>query len=770
MSTRKKKKAPQQGSDGRRETRSLSLESQQRVLDYLREAGKPRAIDRLAADLELDSDKQRQQLEQTLGELVAQGIILRNRRDQVGLADKMDLIRGRIIGHPDGFGFLVPDQGGEDLYMSPREMRTLLHGDRILASVAGIDRRGRRLGALVEVLERANQKIVGRYFHEHGIGFVSPDNRRINQDILIPPEHTADADHGQFVVAEITAQPEKKRQPLGKIVKVLGDHLAPGMAVEVAIHAFSLPHEWPAAVEREAAKVPDKVSEQEYAGREDLRAKPLVTIDGEDARDFDDAVYCERDGDGWRLWVCIADVSHYVKPDSALDNEARQRGNSVYFPGQVIPMLPEVLSNEICSLKPEVERLCMACEMQVDSRGEVTGKRFYPAVMRSAARLTYSEVGSVLAGEPRSLPPAKQDVIPHLENLYALYQLMHARREHHGLLEFASTETKLVFNEDGHVDDVIVIERNDAHRIIEEFMLAANVATGEFLTEQKIPTLYRVHDTPKEEKLEDLRKLLGEMGITLGGGDNPDASDYARVIEQIQGRENAHTIETVLLRSMPMAVYSPENLGHFGLNFPVYAHFTSPIRRYPDLLVHRGIRHALAGKPAGDFDYGWDDMQTLGDHCSMTERRADEATRDAILRYKCEFMRDRIGEAFDAIITGVTNFGIFVEMADVYTEGLVHVTALRNDYYHFDPVAHQLTGERSGRTYRLADRVRVRVMRVDVDERKIDLELADSPQKEGDAGKAAKPAQNQDDKTEKKKKKRRRRKRKRTGKKPDADA
>lgn len=725
MSTRKKKQVNKMAGNAREQTRPMSPDRQQAILDYLRESGKPRSFERIAGELGLDSDSQQQRLEQTLNELERQGIVLRNRRGHFGLVEKMDLIRGRIIGHPDGFGFLVPDQGGEDLYMAPREMRTLLHGDRIIASVTGIDRRGRRLGALVEVLERANQKIVGRYFHEHGIGFVSPDNRRINQDILIPPEHTAEAQHGQFVVVEITSQPDKQRQPLGRIEKVLGDHLAPGMAVEVAIHSFGLPHEWPAAAERETAGVPVKVSAEEHEGRTDLRSKPLLTIDGEDARDFDDAVYCERDGKGWRLWVAIADVSHYVSEDSALDAEARLRGNSVYFPGQVIPMLPEVLSNEICSLKPEVERLCMVCEMSINGQGEIRQKQFYPAVMRSAARLTYREVGSVLAGVPRALPKQKTDLIPHLQDLHDLYKLMHKKRQHRGLLEFSSTETKLVFDENGKVTDVQLVERNDAHRLIEEFMLAANICAGEFLTEKEIPCLYRIHETPAEEKLTALRTFLGELGLTLGGGDNPDASDYARLIEQIQGREYANMIETLLLRSLPMAVYSPSNVGHFGLNFPVYAHFTSPIRRYPDLLVHRAIRHALSGQPPEKFEYDHQDMEVIGDHCSMTERRADDATRDAILRYKCEFMQDRIGEEFDAIITGVTNFGIFVEMTDVYTEGLVHVTALRNDYYHFDPVNHKLEGERTGKAYRLTDRIRVRVTRVDIDERKIDLELAE---------------------------------------------
>lgn len=731
MSTQKKttrKKQSRRGRGGGRSSagsKPMSPDRQQAILDFLREAGRPRNLDKIAAALNVEGAKAQQQLEQTLAQLVSKGVIHCNRRGGYGLVDKMNLIRGRVIGHPDGFGFLVPDQGGDDLFLSPRQMRNLLHGDRAIVGVTGVDKRGRRLGQVVDVLERANQRVVGRYFFEHGIGVVSPDNRRINQDILIPSEHRGGARHGQFVVAEITAQPDKHRQPMGRIERVLGDHLAPGMAVEVAIHAFGLPHEWPAAVERQAETVPDRVKKPDIEGRTDLRDKAFVTIDGEDARDYDDAVYCERHADGWRLWVAIADVSHYVQPDSALDQEARLRGNSVYFPGQVIPMLPEVLSNEICSLKPEVDRLCMVCEMTVDAAGEVQRSRFFPGVMHSAARLTYTEVGRVFDGQKDALAGPKAALVSKLQDLYALYKLMHKQRRRIGLLEFGSTETKLVFDEHGKVADVQLVEHNDAHRLIEEFMLAANVSAGEFIARKKLPCLYRIHETPAEEKLEDLRTMLGEVGLHLGGGDKPDTRDYARLLEQIQGRDDAHLIETVLLRSLPLAVYSPDNVGHFGLNFPVYAHFTSPIRRYPDLLVHRAIRHILAGGKRETFDYGYDDMQALGDHCSMTERRADEATRDAITRYKCEFMRDRIGEEFDGIVTGVTSFGLFVELKSVYVDGLVHVTALRNDYYHFDPVGHRLRGERTGKAYRLADRIRVKVMRVDIDDRKIDLELAE---------------------------------------------
>ncbi|MEX0951662.1 MAG: ribonuclease R [Gammaproteobacteria bacterium] len=719
------------GQDNKRRANKAPVQSlpqfppeQQQIIECLQQAAEPCSLEKLTALLEFD-EAAAAQLEKNLHGLEAQGVILRNRRGDFGLADKMNLIRGRVIGHADGFGFLVPDQGGDDLFMSPREMRSLLHGDRALVSVSGIDSRGRRLGSVVEVLERANTRVVGRYSIEHGVGVVLPDNRRINQDILIPPDLSAGAKDGQFVVAEITAQPDKKRQPLGRIEKILGDQLAPGMAVDIAIHAFNLPNEWPAAVEQETRAIPDKVLPAELADRVDLRGKPLVTIDSEDARDYDDAICCERDGKGWRLWVAIADVSHYVQPGSALDNEARIRGNSVYFPGLVIPMLPESLSNEICSLKPQVDRLCMVCEMTIDAKGNVNHSEFYPAVMHSAARLTYTEVASVVGDGERPLSESKQAVIPQLRDLYALYQLLHQRRGQNGVLEFGSTETKLVFNEQGQVVDVQVVERNDAHRMIEEFMLAANVSTGKFLEANKMPTLYRTHESPAEEKLEALRKLLGEMGLKLGGGEEPTARDYARVIEQIQGRDNAHMIETVLLRSMRLAMYSADNVGHFGLNFPVYAHFTSPIRRFPDLLVHRAIRHVAAGGHADTFLYSYAEMQALGEHCSMAGRRADDATRDAITRYKCEFMRDRVGEVFDGIIIGVTSFGIFVEMADVFVEGLVHISALGRDYFQFDPVGHRLRGERSGEVYRLADRVRVQVVRVDLDERKIDLELAD---------------------------------------------
>jgi ribonuclease R len=725
MSTRRKSKRKSGRGSARPQPRRGSAPLRQRILAHFQRAARPHSVAAVAAALGYGNGAGNDALERELAALERDGVLLRNRRGDYCLVAKTDLVRGRVIGHPDGYGFLVPDQGGDDLYLPPREMRSLLNGDRAIVCVAGVDRRGRRQGALVEVLERANREIVGRYYQEAGIGFVRPDNRRIHQDILITPADRTEAGHGQFVVVEIVEQPDKRHQPIGRIVNVLGDHLQAGMAIDVAVHTYGLPYEWPEAALREAAQAPQEVTRDDLHGREDLRQLPLVTIDGEDARDFDDAVCCERRPDGWRLWVAIADVSHYVCPGSALDAEARLRGNSVYFPQHVIPMLPEALSNGICSLNPGVDRLCMVCELRIDRQGSVRQFRFFPGVMRSVARLTYTEVATALGGSPEVLAGGKRKLLPQLAELHALYQALHRRRARAGLLDFSTTENRLIFDRHGRVRDVQMVERNDAHRMIEEFMLAANVAAAQHLHRHRIPCLYRVHETPAAEKLAELRGFLSGLGLSLGGGESPGTRDYARLIDAVHGKPYAHLVETVLLRSLPLAVYSPENKGHFGLNFPLYTHFTSPIRRYPDLLVHRAVRHLLAGRAPREFDHDGEELQVIGDHCSMTERRADEATRDAVHWFKCEYMHDRIGERFTGTVTGVTAFGLFVEIDSVLVEGLVHVTSLPNDYYHFDFAGRRLYGERSGRSYRLADRVKVRLMRVDLDERKIDLEMVD---------------------------------------------
>jgi ribonuclease R len=699
------------------------IPSREYILAFLREAGVPRDTEQIARGLKV-TDEDVEPLSRRLYAMERDGQVVRNRRGGYGLVDKMDLVRGRVTAHPDGYGFVIVDDGGDDIYLSAREMKGLLHGDRALLRITGQDRRGRREGALVEVLERANHRVVGRYFAERGVGFLAPDNKRLHQDILIPADCAGSARHGQIAVVEITAQPDRYRQPVGRIVEVLGEHMAPGMEVDIAIRAYELPCVWPPAVIEEVETVRPEVTAADCRGRLDLRGLPLVTIDGEDARDFDDAVYCEPDGRGWHLLVAIADVAHYVRPGTALDAEAIKRGNSVYFPDRVIPMLPEELSNGLCSLKPDVDRLCMVCELTFDARGRRKAYRFHNAVMRSRARLTYTEVAGLLTGEIAAAGD-RQILLPHLRNLQRLYELLRTERDRRGAIDFETTETRIVYGADRKIERIVPLVRNDAHKLIEECMIAANIAAGEFLIGHEMPALYRVHERPAPEKLEDIRAFLGGVGLSLGGGERPAAADYARLLTAIRDREDAHLVQSILLRSLRLAVYSPGNVGHFGLALDTYTHFTSPIRRYPDLLVHRAIRHLLARRKPKSFTYDREKIATLGEQCSMTERRADEATRDAVAWLKCEYMQDKVGEVFAGVVSAVTGFGLFVELKEIYVEGLVHVTALPNDYYHFDPVHHRLRGERTGRVFRLTDTVKVRVARVDLDQRKVDFDLVD---------------------------------------------
>ncbi|MCP5425569.1 MAG: ribonuclease R [Gammaproteobacteria bacterium] len=694
---------------------------------FLEERGVLMTLEELCDALQVKDPNDVEALRRRLRAMERDGQLICNRRQGYGLVSKMDLITGRVIGHPEGYGFLIPDEGGDDLFISPRQMRSLLHGDRAVMRLAGIDQRGRREGALVEVLERNTLRVVGRFFQERGLGFVLPDNRRIHQDILIPPEYQNDAQPGQIVIAEIIEQPSKKSRPIGRVKEVLGDHMAPGMEVEIAIAGYDIPTEWPAAVLAETECFAPEVPESATRDRWDVRGLPLVTIDGVTARDFDDAVYCERRGQNWRLLVAIADVSHYVHPGAALDEEAQRRGNSVYFPDRVIPMLPEVLSNGLCSLNPRVDRLCMICDMTLNDEGRVLRSRFVEAVMRSHARLTYDAVAAMLVERNTPVREEYGELLPHLDNLYGLFRILLRAREARGTIDFETQETVIEYGADRKIERIVPTERNDAHRLIEECMIAANVAAARFLRRHRMPTLYRIHAGPSREKLERLRGFLGELGLRLGGGDEPTPKDYAQLLERVRERPDAHLVQTVLLRSLAQAVYSPAKEAHFGLAHEQYTHFTSPIRRYPDLLVHRAIRHVLrGGKPAGFF-YTPVQMLSLGEHCSMTERRADEATRDAVEWLKCEFMLDKIGDVFEGTVSSVTAFGLFVELREFFVEGLVHVTALSNDYYHFDPVGHRLRGKNTGQTYRLGDTLQVRVIRVDLDDRKIDFELVAPP-------------------------------------------
>lgn len=627
------------------------------------------------------------------------------------------------MGHADGFGFLIPDDGSADLFVLPREMRALMHNDRVVVQIAGVDRRGKREVAVVRVLERNTHQIVGRLFKEQGCTFVVADNKKIVHNILIPKEALLGAKKGQMVVAEIIKQPTQRYQPIGKIIEILGNHLAPGMEIDVAIRSHELPHEWSLELEAEIQNLSAEVPIEAKQNRIDLRETPLITIDGEDARDFDDAVYCKKTPKGWKLLVAIADVSHYVRPNTALDIEAKNRSTSVYFPEQVIPMLPEILSNGLCSLNPNVDRLCMVCEMYINHEGELIRSRFFEAVMRSHARMTYTEVAAILQNKSAALKDKYKPILPHIQELFALYTAMSAARVRRGTMDFDTQETKIVFGEQRKIEQIVPVERNDAHKLIEEFMISANRAAARFLNRKKIPRLLRVHNAPKAEKLLTLRSFLGEMGLHLGGADKPTPLDFMAVIQAAKDRPDAHLIQTVLLRSMSQAVYSPENKGHFGLALDAYAHFTSPIRRYPDLLVHRAIRHCLAGKPVANFLYGVPDMVHLGEHCSSNERRADEATREVMNWLKCEYMLDKVGQKFVGTISAVTGFGFFVELKQIYVEGLVHISNLPQDFFHFDVVAHQLKGERTGLCYRLGNEVRVKVARVNLADKKIDFEL-----------------------------------------------
>jgi len=704
------------------------IASREAILEWLEQAGQPLSFERLLHDLALTDAVDVEALNRRLSAMMRDGQLVQNRRGEYCLVKRLPLVAGTVIGHRDGFGFLKPDEGGEDdIFLPPRQMRELMHGDRAVVRVQGVDSRGRAEGSLVDVLERNTSELAGRYVEERGVSFVVPDNARIAHTVQIPAAERHGARSGQMVVVEITQQPGKHSEVIGRVSRVMGERNAAGMATELAIHAHGLPHAFPANVEAEVRGLSHEVPEAAKQGRLDLRATPLVTIDGEDARDFDDAVFCERQGSGFRLLVAIADVSHYVKPGTALDHEAQKRGNSVYFADRVIPMLPEVLSNGLCSINPQVDRLCMVCEMHVDKDGEVGRARFHEAVMRSQARFTYTKVAKILVDRDPGLRREYAPLVPHLEALYALYHVLAKARERRGAIDFETTETKVLFDAKGGIEAIRPTVRNDAHKLIEECMIAANVQAAKFLHKHKLATVYRVHAGPKEESIEKLRAFLGTLGLKFGGGMAPEPMHYAKLLEKVQERPDRHLIETVLLRSLAQAVYTPENVGHFGLALDFYAHFTSPIRRYPDLLVHRAIRHALKGGTAQDFNYSGGHMEQMGSHCSMTERRADEATRDALDRLKAEYMRDKQGEEFEGLVTGVTNFGLFVQIKDLYVEGLIHITSLPSDYYNHDPIGHRLVGERSGRVFRLTDTVRVRIAAVNVDEHKIDFELAALP-------------------------------------------
>ena len=705
------------------------------ILAFIEKHGKPITRDALFNAFSLSSDEEAEGLRRRLKAMERDGQLVWCRNATYGLPDKLNLAKGKVIGHKDGFGFLKTEEEGKDLFLPNHQMRFLFHGDTILAQPVKVDSRGRTEARFVRLLEARKETIVGRYFVEDGVSSVIPDDSRINQEIIIQKENNGGARHGQIVVVEILQRPKARFTATGKITEVLGQDMEPGMEVEIALRTHDIPHEWPEGLDKELEPFGEFVPEEAKKGRVDLRDLPLVTIDGEDARDFDDAVFCQKEpGGGWRLWVAIADVSYYVRKGTILDKEAINRGNSVYFPDQVIPMLPEVLSNGLCSLNPQVDRLCMVSEMVISEAGHLTDYKFYEAVMNSHARFTYTKVASILKGD-EALCEQYKPLVPHLQELEHLYKAFKKARHIRGGMEFETLEVRFLFNEARKIDAIVPLVRNDAHKIIEECMIQANVASARFIGSADAAALFRVHETPSEEKLANFRSFLGELGLSLGGGEKPAPRDYADLAETFAERDDKELLQTMLLRSMKQAVYQDENLGHFGLALEEYSHFTSPIRRYPDLILHRAIKYLVAHQAnnqlkakwteTGGYNYQHDEVSQLGEHCSMTERRADDATRDVADALKCEYMQDHIGDTMVGTIAAVTNFGFFVRLNDIHIDGLVHVTGLVSDYYIFDAGKQTLKGERTGRVYRIGDVLEVKVLSVNLDDKKIDFELAD---------------------------------------------
>ena len=720
------------------------IPSREFILQIIRTHNAPMTKEEVFIALGITDETQQDAMRRRLRAMENDGQLVFTKRKCYALPEKLDLLKGMVIGHREGFGFLQVEGKKDDFFIPNVQMQKVMHGDYVLAQPNGFDRKGRPEVRIVRVLEANKKQIVGRFFIEQGIGYVMPDDSRITRDILIPDNARLGARMGQVVVVELHPRTAPFFQPIGKITEVLGDNMAKGMEVEIAIRKHDIPHSFPSAVEKQLKKWAEDVPEEAKRGRVDLRDLPLVTIDGEDARDFDDAVFCQKQGKGWKLWVAIADVSYYVRPKSALDTEAYNRGNSVYFPNRVVPMLPEKLSNGLCSLNPQVDRLCMVCEITISAKGKMTDYQFYEAVMNSHARLTYNKVAKILEKDT-ALCERYASLVPHLQDLHEMYQALVKARQQRGAIEFETIESKFIFNALGRIERIEPVVRNDAHKIIEECMILANIASANFMEKHQEPALYRIHAVPSEEKLTAFRSFLAECGLSLSGGNKPTPMDYAQLLEQIKQRPDHELIQTMLLRSMSQAVYSADNIGHFGLALEEYAHFTSPIRRYPDLTLHRGIKYLLEKQKGskrkttdtGGYHYQLEEMDVFGAHCSSTERRADDATREVADWLKCEYMQDHVGEEFDGVISSVTGFGFFVRLNDLFIDGLVHISGLANDYYLFDMPKQRLIGENSGMIFRLGDAVKVRVETVSLEQKQIDFSLISSERKPKRSGKTA---------------------------------
>jgi ribonuclease R len=767
------------------------IPSREFILEFLADLGRPASIKHIAKALRLDTAEQRDALSKRLGAMVRQGQLIVDRRNVYAIPEKVDLLKGKVSAHPDGYGFLIQEDG-EDIFFTRREMRRVFHGDVVLARIRGSNRRGKTEGEIVEVVERNTQQLVGRYYIENGIELLEPLNKRINHEVIVK-EARVKAKPGQIVVAEVTEQPGFYGVVQTAIVEVLGDHLTKGIEVDIALRNHDIPAEWSDAVLAEADQMPVKVTTSDKKDRFDLTELPFVTIDGEDARDFDDAVYCEQHEEfGWRLYVAIADVGHYVQPGSALDLSARERGTSVYFPQYVVPMLPHKLSNGLCSLNPMVERLVMVCEMELSTSGEVTSYDFYEGFIFSHARLTYEQVADALthgklreAEESQIEPVSKSLVEENLQQLEQLYNVLFRRRHQRGAIEFESTEVQFNFDDAGKVTSIVPRGRNKAHRIIEECMLCANVCAAKLLDLHEAPGLFRVHEPPEVEKLKALEGFLQQFGVRFQASDDPHPADFQAVTAKLQKLNNGHVLQMAVLRAMNQAVYQPENKGHFGLAYDAYAHFTSPIRRYPDLTMHRAIKAAigkgdrhtlrLGPKPRNNpYPYDMAQVVELGELTSFAERRADAAVYEVLEYIKCEYISDRVGDVLPGVVTGVAKFGLFVELQDIYVEGLVHVSSLLGDYYRYDPEAQVLSGERTGEVYGMGDLVEAQIVRVNVDERKVDFELVShtpltrrgrpKQRKQKDGARSSQPSGRRGDKHEARKQKGNKQNQKRRGK------
>ena len=699
------------------------LPSREFILSWLEAQGKLLTFAQIARAFGMDK-AEGEKLQFRLKAMLSAGQLMCNRQGRFGVARKMDLEAGFVVAHQEGYGFFSPENGEADGFIPPKYMAELMHGDKILARVKDVDERGRKDYAPVEILERAQKRIVGKLTVQQGVWSLIPDNRRLTHRLIIPAGALGGGKAGQVVIGEITAYPSRYQQPIGKVVAVLGEAMAAGMEVDIAIENHNIPAEFPEAVCVQCETIPDALRDSDYEGRLDLRHLPFVTIDGITARDFDDAVYAEKRGENYRLYVAIADVAHYVQPDSPLDIEAYNRGTSVYFPDRVIPMLPEKLSNGLCSLNPDVDRLAMVCEMTLAADGSIKRSAFHDAVIHSHARLTYETVEEILFRDNTLLRESFAALKRPLDNLQAVYRILRAARLSRSVIDFHASEPEFIYDSEGKIETIKARDRLESHRLIEECMIVANICAAKYIGRHKLPALYRVHDHPSAERLGKLIDFLGKRGIKWQGSlDNATPEQFSALLAQCSDRPDFAQIEIMVLRSMSQAIYIPENRGHFGLALEHYAHFTSPIRRYPDLLVHRAIRHQLHGGSRDNYRYSAESMVEKGKHCSMTERRADEATRDAMDFLKCEFMSHRIGETFTGRIANITNFGLFITLDDIYIDGLVHVSALTNDYYHYNAETFTLNGERSGYRFALMDAVEIQVAKVDIDDRKIDFEL-----------------------------------------------